>query len=165
MREAICFSRVRGAANGSSFPLARTPAFSAYCLAPPRSFVSDFGTEDVISAIVRIGNFGLGNTTIFRNYWISQPSWLAPNGNLIVANFDNFKIISLAFTGGDTVGVTVLLDLYNYLPSPDRPTDVGGTPWLSLFITQQTLATGLRLAPSTAIGSMWSNVQGVWVDC
>ena len=158
MIEAMRFSR-GSAANGSSCPLARTPAFLR-TPPPPRSFVSDFGN----SAIVRIGNFGLGNTTIFTNL-NAQPSgmWLAPNGNLIVADYENFKIISLAFTG-DTAVVTQLFEI-NSPPAVERPTDVGGTPWLSLFITQQNLDVGLRLMPSTAIGSMWSNVQGVWVDC
>ena len=159
MIDAMCF-RAGPRPGGSSCPLARTPAFLR-TPPPPRSFVSDFGN----SAIVRIGNFGLGNTTIFTNYWIAQPSgmWLAPNGNLIVADFDRFSIISLAFTG-DTAVVTQLFQI-NPPPAVERPTDVGGTPWLSLFITQKDLAVGLRLMPSTAIGSMWSNVQGVWVDC
>ena len=84
--------------------------------------------------------------------------WFAPNGNLIVADFNNINIVSLAFTG-DLVAITVLVDVYGR----ERPPDVGGTPWLSLFIAQKT--SGLLLAPSTDIGSMWSDVRGVWVDC
>jgi len=68
-------------------------------------------------------------------------------------------LMRLAFTG-DTVAITQLSASID-----DRPTDVGGSPWLSLFIAQHERGQGLLLAPSTAIGSLWINLQGVWADC
>ena len=140
---------------------ARPRAFSplrAFLLPRPHSFVSDFCG----AAIVRITSWGFGNTTIFAdNNLIAQPTgiWLAPNGNLIVTDFLNMVLMRLAFTG-DTVAITQLSASID-----DRPTDVGGSPWLSLFIAQHERSQGLLLTPSTAIGSLWINLQGVWADC
>ncbi len=137
----------------------RAPLFPPYVVSSsPQSFVSDF----IGAAIVRITSWGFGNTTIFAdNYWIAQPTgiWLAPNGNLIVTDFGNQVLLSLAITG-DAVVVTVLTASIN-----NRPADVGGSPWLSLFVALQELSEGLLLVPSTAIGSLWTNLQGVWADC
>jgi len=135
----------------------------AFLLPRPHSFVSDFCG----AAIVRITSWGFGNTTIFAdNNLIAQPTgiWLAPNGNLIVTDFVNMVLLRLAFTG-DAVAITTLGGSPDTFWIDDRPTDVGGSPWLSLFIAQHERSQGLLLAPSTAIGSLWINLQGVWADC
>ena len=120
-------------------------------------FVSDWG----YSGVVKIGAWGAGAVSYITS-GLSQPMglWLAPNNDLYVTEFNDMKVLIYA-DGTDAPSGSV------NVPMNDRPTDIGGGPRGTLWVTEQTSGGGLfesDSASSASIGS-WNSLQGVWLDC
>lgn len=132
-----------------------TQPYSVAVSAGGNVYVSDWASP--AGFIANISSWGAGGATIIRSNVVSQPAglWVAPRGEIIyVTEFNNVAIYR--FPGGSTVDVA----------RNDRPVDVGGSPWMSLWVVEQTAAGGLYQAggSSSSVGT-WSDAQGVWLDC
>jgi sugar lactone lactonase YvrE len=128
-------------------------------------YVSDKGNNNIVA----IDSWGYGSTTIISGDLLGQPTglWLAPNDDLYVADFDRMQI--LKYAAGSTNGVNFNNNLDNH-----RPYDVGGSPWISIWGTEQLdpnpnpgtalMNIGSDGSSSGSFGS-WVDAEGLWLDC
>lgn len=120
-------------------------------------FVSDFG----LSWVAAIDSWGWGSTTFITDQ-LSQPTgiWFSLDSNLYVCEYNNMYVARFVNGSGSAILVTGNIH--------ERPTDVGGSPWSSIWDTEQNSLGGLfNIGPTYDSGSVgsWSNAQGVWLDC
>jgi hypothetical protein len=126
-------------------------------------YVSDFGG----SFVVNVTGWGTGTESFVGQGIVSQPAglWVSPITNeLYVTEFNNMALYTFPLdgSGGGGGGVSQMA-----IPMNDRPVDVGGSPWGSVYVAEQNSAGIYQAGVSDgwSFGGVWSNVAGMWMDC